>query len=160
MWEIRKMQEETMAGLTILGEKTNVPGSPEEALLERIKNEWVWPPHLVRFTIPEMTSLCPRTGQPDFCHLVIDYVPRSWLLESKSLKLFIFSFRNHGDFHEACTNYIATRIMTAIEPQWLRVGAYWYPRGGIPIDVHWQSGDPPAKVWIPDQQVPSYRGRG
>jgi len=104
--------------------------------------------------------LCPVTGQPDFAHLVIDYVPSRWLVESKSLKLYLHAFRAHGDFHEACTVAIAKRIVQAVEPTWLRIGAYWYPRGGIPIDVFYQTGEPPKHVWIPDQGVPSYRGRG
>jgi 7-cyano-7-deazaguanine reductase len=82
------------------------------------------------------------------------------LVESKSLKLFFHSFRNHGGFHEACTLMIADRLVELLAPKWLRIGAYWYPRGGIPIDVFWQSGKPPEDAWIPDQGVPPYRGRG
>jgi 7-cyano-7-deazaguanine reductase len=115
---------------------------------------------MVRFTAPEFTSLCPMTGQPDFAHLVIDYVPKEWLVESKSLKLFLTSFRNHGAFHEDCTVSIGKRLVELLAPKWLRIGGYWYPRGGIPIDVFYQTGDVPKGVWIPDQAVPSYRGRG
>ncbi|WP_422023235.1 preQ(1) synthase, partial [Pyruvatibacter mobilis] len=104
--------------------------------------------------------LCPVTGQPDFAHLVIDYVPGAWLVESKSLKLYLGSFRNHGAFHEDCTVAIGKQLAELLEPQWLRIGGYWYPRGGIPIDVFWQTGDVPAGVWLPDQGVPTYRGRG
>jgi 7-cyano-7-deazaguanine reductase len=111
-------------------------------------------------TAPEFTSLCPLTGQPDFAHLVIDYVPDAWIVESKSLKLYLASFRNHGAFHEACTLDIAQRLMGLLTPHWLRIGGYWYPRGGIPIDVFWQSGTPPEAVWIPAQEVQPYRGRG
>ncbi len=102
------------------------------------------------------------TGQPDFAHLVIDYVPAEYLVESKSLKLFLGSFRNHGAFHEDCTIAIAIarRLVDFLNPQWLRIGGYWYPLGGIPIDVFWQTGTKPEGVWIPDQDVPSYRGRG
>ncbi len=116
--------------------------------------------YVVRFTAPEFTSLCPMTGQPDFAHIVIDYIPGDWLVESKSLKLFLFSFRNHGAFHEDCSVYIAKRIVELLDPKWLRIGAYWYPRGGIPIDVFWQTGEPPKGVWLPDQGVATYRGRG
>ena len=116
--------------------------------------------YLVRFAAPEFTSLCPITGQPDFAHLVIDYVPGDWLVESKSLKLFLTSFRNHGAFHEACTVGIAKRLETELNPSWLRIGGYWYPRGGIPIDVFYQTGPVPDGVWIPDQGVAPYRGRG
>ncbi len=114
----------------------------------------------MRFTAPEFTSLCPVTGQPDFAHIVIDYIPGEWIVESKSLKLFLTSFRNHGAFHEDCSIAIAERLVALLNPQWLRIGAYWYPRGGIPIDVFWQTGEPPKGVWIPAQDVPGYRGRG
>ncbi len=115
---------------------------------------------LVEFSTNELTAICPVTGQPDFATLVIDYVPGPWLVESKSLKLYLNSFRNHGAFHEDCTVAIGKRLAELLEPRWLRIGGYWYPRGGIPIDVFWQTGAPPADVWIPDQGVPSYRGRG
>jgi 7-cyano-7-deazaguanine reductase len=114
----------------------------------------------VRFTAPEFTSICPVTGQPDFGTLVIDYAPDRWIVESKSLKLFLQSFRNHGAFHEDCTLLVAKRIIAAIEPRWLRIGGYWNPRGGMPIDVFWQTGAPPENLWLPDQGVGAYRGRG
>ena len=147
-------------GLTQLGGNTAQPASPEEAVLERVPNPHPGTGYLVRFAAPEFTSLCPITGQPDFAHLVIDYVPGDWLVESKSLKLYLTSFRNHGAFHEACTVSIAKRLVDELKPVWLRIGGYWYPRGGIPIDVFWQTGAPPAGAWIPDQGVPPYRGRG
>ncbi len=143
-----------------LGTPTPVPGSPEEAVLERVPNPNPGQDYLVRFTAPEFTSLCPMTGQPDFAHVVLDYAPDQWLVESKSLKLFLFSFRNHGAFHEACTMLIAARVREVLAPRWLRIGAYWYPRGGMPIDVFWQSGRPPDGLWLPEQGVPPYRGRG
>lgn len=148
-------------GLTQLGRATRQPSNPDEAILERVPNPRDdGKQYLVRFTAPEFTSLCPMTGQPDFAHLVIDYVPAMWIVESKSLKLFLTSFRNHGSFHEACSMMVATRIFDLLDPVWLRIGAYWYPRGGIPIDVFWQSGLPPEGVWVPDQGVTGYRGRG
>ncbi len=146
--------------LTQLGSKTNTPESPDKAVLERVPNPHKGDDYAVRFVAPEFTSLCPLTGQPDFAHLVLDYVPSDWLVESKSLKLFLTSFRNHGDFHEACTVSIAKRIVDVIQPKWLRLGGYWYPRGGIPIDVFYQIGELPKTVWIPEQGVPNYRGRG
>ena len=146
--------------LTLLGTDSPIPASPDEATLERVANPHPDTPYLARFTCPEFTALCPITGQPDFAHLVIDTVPRDWLLESKSLKLFLASFRNHGAFHEDCTVAIAKRIMEMISPTWLRIGGYWYPRGGIPIDVFYQSGKPPEGLWIPDQGIAPYRGRG
>ena len=154
------MTETIYSGLTQLGQPTAAPTSPETAVLEKVPNPEPGTPYLVRFTAPEFTSLCPLTGQPDFAHLVIDYVPDQWIVESKSLKLFLASFRNHGSFHEACSMLVATRIVDITQPIWLRIGAYWYPRGGIPIDVFWQTGEPPKGVWIPDQGVAPYRGRG
>ena len=136
-----------------------LPASPEEAELEAVPDPHAELDYLVRFTVPEFTSLCPVTGQPDFAYLMVDYVPDGLIVESKSLKLFMGSFRNHGAFHEDCTLTIAKRIVGAIAPKWLRIGGYWYPRGGIPIDVFYQTGEPPAGVWIPEQGVPSYRGR-
>lgn len=150
----------TSKGLTQLGSETAVPESPEAAVLEAIDNPAPGKDYLVRFTCPEFTCICPVTGQPDFAHLVIDYVPDARIVESKSLKLFLNAFRNHGAFHEASTVMIAERICQAIEPKWLRIGGYWYPRGGIPIDVFYQTGEAPEGLWIPDQGVPGYRGRG
>ncbi|NVO58301.1 NADPH-dependent 7-cyano-7-deazaguanine reductase QueF [Rhodobacteraceae bacterium B1Z28] len=152
--------ETIYSDLTQLGGKTELPASPEAATLERVQNPQSDTDYCVRFTAPEFTSLCPMTGQPDFAHLVIDYVPGDWLVESKSLKLFLGSFRNHGAFHEDCTVSIARRLVEVLTPRWLRIGGYWYPRGGIPIDVFWQTGPMPEHVWIPDQGVPPYRGRG
>ena len=146
--------------LNQLGRKTALPAPPDKAVRERVANPQPGEAYLVRFAGPEFTSLCPVTGQPDFAHLVIDYVPGKWILESKSLKLFLAAFRNHGAFHEDCTLTIAKRIKTAIRPKWIRMGGYWYPRGGIPIDVFYQWGKAPKDLWIPDQGVPPYRGRG
>jgi len=131
-----------------------------ESLLDTVANPHAEHAYVVRFACPEFTTLCPVTGQPDFAHLVIDYVPASWLVESKSLKLYLASFRNHGAFHEDCTVMIGKRIAAEIKPKWLRIGGYWYPRGGIPIDVFWQTGKLPAGMWLPDQGVAPYRGRG
>ncbi|MCD6074909.1 MAG: queF [Rhodospirillales bacterium] len=151
---------ESYTGLDQLGRHAALPASPEDAVLEKVPNPHPDARYLVRFTCPEFTSLCPVTGQPDFAHLVIDYIPDAAIVESKSLKLYLGSFRNHAGFHEACTVGIARRIETAIAPHWLRIGGYWYPRGGIPIDVFYQSGPPPDGVWLPDQGVAPYRGRG
>ncbi len=137
-----------------------MPASPEEARLDYVPNPRLCTLYLVRFAAPEFTSLCPVTGQPDFAHLVIDYVPAGWLVESKSLKLYLASFRNHGAFHEDCTVAIGKRLAALLEPHFLRIGAYWYPRGGMPIDVFWQTGACPDGVWLPEQGVAPYRGRG
>jgi 7-cyano-7-deazaguanine reductase len=154
------MDENDYSGLTQLGHMIVPPASPDTAVLEKVSNPEPDHPYLVRFTAPEFTSLCPLTGQPDFAHLVIDYVPGPFLVESKSLKLFLGAFRNHGAFHEACTVGIARRLVHEIAPIWLRLGGYWYPRGGMPIDVFYQTGPVPDGIWLPDQGVPPYRGRG
>lgn len=143
-----------------LGQPVGLPASPEAARLDRVPNPQGGTHYLVRFTVPEFTSICPVTGQPDFAHLVIDYVPGRWLVESKSLKLYLTSFRNHGAFHEDCTVAIGKRLTRELKPVFLRIGGYWYPRGGIPIDVFWQTGRLPKGIWLPDQGVPPYRGRG
>ena len=144
----------------MLGSDVSQPTSPEDANLEKVPNPQSGTQYNVRFVVPEFTSLCPMTGQPDFAHLVIDYIPKDWLVESKSLKLFLTSFRNHGAFHEDCTVSVGKKIVETLSPLWLRIGGYWYPRGGIPIDVFYQTSSPPNNVWIPDQNVPPYRGRG
>jgi 7-cyano-7-deazaguanine reductase len=154
------MSDSIYSSLTQLGTLTPLPATPEEAVLERVPNPHPGTLYMVRFTAPEFTSLCPITGQPDFAHLMIDYVPDGWLVESKSLKLYLSAFRNHGAFHEACTIAIAKRLEQELAPKWLRIGGYWYPRGGIPIDVFYQSGHAPEGVWIPPQEVAPYRGRG
>jgi len=151
---------ESYDNLRALGTTAGIPASPEEAVLEKVTNPHAGTAYCVRFTAPEFTSLCPITGQPDFAHLVIDYVPGAQILESKSLKLYLNSFRNHPAFHEDCTVSIAKRIAAEIAPEWLRIGGYWYPRGGIPIDGFYQSSPPPEDVWIPEQAVQAYRGRG
>ncbi len=154
------MVSRKMSGASQLGKQVGLPDTPEAAQLDRVPNPHTDTYYVARFTVPEFTSLCPVTGQPDFAHLVIDYVPEKWLLESKSLKLYLGAFRNHGAFHEDCTVAIGKRIAALIEPRYLRIGGYWYPRGGIPIDVFWQSGKVPAGLWLPDQGVAPYRGRG
>ncbi len=147
-------------GATQLGQHVGLPESPNVAVLDRVPNPHADTNYVARFTAPEFTSLCPVTGQPDFAHLVIDYVPGEWLLESKSLKLYLAAFRNHGAFHEDCTVAIGKRVFALVEPRYLRIGGYWYPRGGIPIDVFWQTGELPSGLWLPDQGVVPYRGRG
>jgi 7-cyano-7-deazaguanine reductase len=143
-----------------LGQTAPLPASPAKAKLDRVPNPHADTDYAARFTAPEFTTLCPITGQPDFAHLVIDYVPGKWLVESKSLKLYLGSYRNHGGFHEDCTVAIGKALVKLMSPKFLRIGGYWYPRGGIPIDVFWQHGKIPSGVWIPDQGVAPYRGRG
>src|SRR6201996_1484628 len=146
--------------LTQLGKQVTQPQSPDEAVLEAVPNPHIDSDYIIRFTAPEFTTLCPITGQPDFAHFVIDYAPGKSIVESKSLKLYLTSFRSVGSFHEATTLAIAKRITATIKPKYLRIGGYWYPRGGIPIDVFYQSGKLPSGVWLPDPGVAPYRGRG
>ena len=143
-----------------LGRPARLPASPAEARLDRVPNPHPDTDYVARFTAPEFTTLCPITAQPDFAHLVIDYVPAKWLVESKSLKLYLNSYRNHAAFHEACTVAIGKTLVKLIKPRWLRIGGYFFPRGGMPIDVFWQAGKVPAGVWVPDQGIPPYRARG
>lgn len=143
-----------------LGRPITLPPSPNDAQLDAVPNLHPDADYLVRFTAPEFTCLCPITGQPDFAHFVMDYVPARSILESKSLKLFLASFRNHGAFHEDCTVMIGKRVVQAIKPKFLRIAGFWYPRGGIPIDVFWQTGKLPQAVRLPDPGISPYRGRG
>ena len=146
--------------LTQLGHQVTHPAGPADAVLERVKNPAMGKHYIVRLTCPEFTSICPLTNQPDFAHMMVDYIPKLWIVESKSFKFLMGSYRNHGAFHEACTMEIADKLVALLDPVWLRIGAYWYPRGGIPIDIFWQSSPAPADVWVPTQDVPQYRGRG
>ncbi len=143
-----------------LGRPARLPASPDEAVLDRVANPHPDTPYVARFTMPEFTTLCPVTGQPDFAHLVIDYVPDKFLVESKSLKLYLNAFRNRSGFHEDCTVAIGKRLVKLLKPRFLRIGGYWYPRGGMPIDVFWQAGRLPKDIWLADQGVAPYRGRG
>jgi 7-cyano-7-deazaguanine reductase len=143
-----------------LGRPVAIPASPREAVLDAVSNPHADTDYMVRFTAPEFTTLCPITGQPDFALFVIDYCPAKSLLESKSLKLFLAAFRNVAGFHEDCTVTVGKRIVSAIRPKFLRIGGFWYPRGGIPIDVFWQQGRLPKNIWLPDLEVEPYRGRG
>lgn len=133
---------------------------PDIKILEKVENPHQDVDYNIRFTCPEFTSICPVTGQPDFAHIMIDYAPKKHIVESKSLKLYLTSFRNHGAFHEDCTIKIAKDLIKLLAPKWLRIGGYWYPRGGIPIDIFFESGSKPKGLFVPDQNVPNYKGRG
>jgi 7-cyano-7-deazaguanine reductase len=128
-------------------------------VLDRVPNPYDGGSYVVRFSAPEFTVLCAVTGQPDFAHVMIDYVPKDWLIESKALKYFLASFRNQSGFHEETTVAIGSRLAEVLEPLYLRVGGYWYPRGGMPIDVFWAKGKLPEGVWLPEQGIASFRGR-
>jgi len=152
------MGNSNYSDLRLLGVKTTLPESPKEAILERVDNPHLTSDYLIRFSCPEFTTLCPVTGQPDFANLIIDYIPDAFIIESKSLKLFLSSFRNQQGFSEEVTINIAKRLEEEVEPRWLRIGGYWYPRGGIPIDVFYQRGKIPEGSWVPDQKIEPYRG--
>jgi 7-cyano-7-deazaguanine reductase len=147
--------------ITQLGRKAELPKSPEDAVLETIdlNPEDLVQLATIRLSVPEFTSLCPITSQPDYARIYIDYRPMVKLVESKSLKLFMGSFRNHGAFHEVATAYIGRRLQEALKPCWLRVSAFWYPRGGIPIDVVWETSEKPSDVFVLPLDVKAFDGR-
>lgn len=131
-----KQEREPIDGLSLLGQSgTTYPSSPDEATLETFVNAYPERRYTVKFECPEFTSLCPMTGQPDFAELLIDYVPGERCIESKSLKLYLFSFRNHGAFAEAIVNRILDDLVEACKPRNARVIGRFTPRGGIGIEV-------------------------
>jgi len=135
-----------------LGEKVEIPASPEDAIIDAVRNKYGAGLYVARFVVHEFTSLCPVTGQPDFAKFIIDYIPDDLLIESKSLKLFLGSFRNHKDFHEHCTTHIGERLFMAAGPHYMRIAAYWRVRGGISIDVFWEKGHANG-ITLPDNSV-------
>lgn len=143
---------------TQLGHQVETPTSPAQALLETFANPHPGVDYVVRLSAPEFTSLCPVTGQPDFATIIVDYAPQDLLVESKSFKLFIGSFRNHGAFHEDCTVYIHNRLLQALQPQYIRVVGLWYARGGVSIDVTVQTGALPGSCYLLPLEKVSYRG--
>ena len=146
--------------LEALGVSSNIPTKPDKKILEKVNNPKTGISYSIRLTCPEFTSICPVTSQPDFAYLIIDYVPDKFIVESKSFKLYLLGYRNHGAFHEDCTVSLGQDIVDLLSPKWLRIGGYWYPRGGIPIDIFWQTGEKPTNLFLPDHEVPNYRGRG
>tara|TARA_X000000950_G_scaffold47575_1_gene55068 strand:+ start:1105 stop:1560 length:456 start_codon:yes stop_codon:yes gene_type:complete len=145
--------------LDALGKKSKIPQKPNKSVLEKIPNPKIKVNYSIRLSCPEFTSICPVTSQPDFAHIIIDYVPKDFIVESKSFKLYLLGYRNHGAFHEDCTITIATDIVELLSPKWLRIAGYWYPRGGIPIDIFWQNNEKPKNIFIPELEIPTYRGR-
>ncbi|MBT4989078.1 MAG: NADPH-dependent 7-cyano-7-deazaguanine reductase QueF [Rickettsiales bacterium] len=145
--------------LNSLGKQSNIPIEPSNTILEAVDNPHIDTNYAIRFTCPEFTSICPITGQPDFAHITLDYIADKSILESKSLKLYLFSYRNHGAFHEDCTIRIAKDIIKTIKPKWLRIVGLWYPRGGIPIDIFYQTGAKPENCFIPEIDNKHYMAR-
>ncbi len=145
--------------LTNLGKQSQIPSEPSIDILESVANPHIDTDYSIRFTCPEFTSICPITSQPDFAHITLDYVPNELIVESKSLKLYLFSYRNHGAFHEDCTISIAKDIIKTIAPKWLRIVGIWYPRGGIPIDIFYQTSKEPEDILIPQIDFKNYSPR-
>ena len=145
--------------LNYLGKNKNIPDNPEKCNLDPIPNKNSKKNYIVRLTVNEFTSLCQITKQPDFAKFVIDYLPNKFLIESKSFKFFTNSFRNHECFHENCTLYIAERLIKSIKPKWLRISGFWYPRGGIPIDIFYENKKAPKDLYIPSTGIKTYKGR-
>ena len=143
----------------LLGQKVILPTEPNIKILEAVANPHQDVNYVARFTCPEFTSICPVTSQPDFANIIIDYVANKYMVESKSLKLYLGSYRNHGAFHEDCTISIAKDIIKTIKPKWFRIAGYWYPRGGIPIDVFFEDGKAPKNCPIPKLDYKIYRAR-
>ena len=148
-----------LKNLKNLGNKSVIPSNPNEVILESISNPHLNIRYVIRLSTPEFTSICPKTNQPDFGNIIIDYIPDKMIVESKSFKLFMHSFRNHGGFHEDCTLMIAKKMIKEIKPIWLRIGGFWNPRGGIPIDIFFQTSEKPKDIWINDVDIQSYKGR-
>ena len=146
--------------LDALGNKSSIPTHPDKTVLEKVANPKIGVDYSIRLTCPEFTSICPVTSQPDFAFIIIDYVPNQFIVESKSFKLYLLGYRNHGAFHEDCTITLAQDIIDLLLPNWLRIAGYWYPRGGIPIDIFWQTSEKPMNLFLPDHSIANYRGRG
>lgn len=135
--------EKDLDGVTLLGNTgVKYPTSYSPEVLETFVNKHPDRDYLVTFTCPEFTSLCPKTGQPDFARILITYIPRERMVESKSLKLYLFSFRNHGDFHEDCVNIILNDLVALMNPRYIEVKGIFTPRGGIAIHPFVNWGDP------------------
>lgn len=134
--------DKELTGVTLLGNTgVKYPTSYSPEVLETFVNKHPGREYLVTFTCPEFTSLCPKTGQPDFAKILITYIPREKMVESKSLKLYLFSFRNHGDFHEDCVNIILNDLVSLMDPKYIEVKGIFTPRGGIAIHPFANWGD-------------------
>ncbi len=135
--------EEELRGVSLLGDTaTRYPSDYAPEVLETFPNKHPENEYLVTFNCPEFTSLCPKTGQPDFARIIISYIPRERMVESKSLKLYLFSFRNHGDFHEDCVNIIMKDLVRLMDPKYIEVLGVFTPRGGIAIHPFANYADP------------------
>lgn len=144
--------DEQLAGVTLLGNNgTKYPTQYSPEVLETFVNKHPEREYVVTFTCPEFTSLCPKTGQPDFAKIIINYIPRTRMVESKSLKLYLFSFRNHGDFHEDCINIILNDLWKLMDPKYIEVKGIFTPRGGIAIYPFAARGDQEHQWLVKDR---------
>ena len=142
-----------------LGKVSDVSLTPNKDVLEKHTNPHIDTKYCVRFTCPEFTSICPITSQPDFARLKLLFLQKKYIVESKSLKLYLLGYRNHGAFHEDCTITIGKHLINLFKPHWFRISGIWYPRGGIPIDIFWQSKNKPTNMVIPELVCSLYKGR-
>lgn len=134
--------DEELTGVSLLGNTgVKYPDQYAPGVLETFVNKHPENEYVVTFNCPEFTSLCPKTGQPDFAEIIISYIPRELMVESKSLKLYLFSFRNHGDFHEDCVNIIMKDLIKLMDPRYIEVTGFFTPRGGISIYPFANYGD-------------------
>lgn len=134
-------KREGLDELTLLGNQhTHYEYDYNPDYLERIPNKHKDHDYFIKFNCPEFTSLCPKTGQPDFATIYISYIPGDFMVESKSLKLYLFSFRNHGDFHEDCVNIIMDDLINLLQPRYIEVWGKFLPRGGLSIDPYCNHG--------------------
>lgn len=144
-------------GVSLLGNTgTRYPEQYAPEVLETFINKHQDNEYLVTFTCPEFTSLCPKTGQPDFARIIISYIPRERMVESKSLKLYLFSFRNHGDFHEDCVNIIMKDLVKLMAPRYIEVKGIFTPRGGIAIHPFANYGDPDHQDLVKQRLAASF----
>lgn len=149
--------DEQLTGVTLLGDTgVKYPTEYCPGILETFVNKHPGREYLVTFTCPEFTSLCPKTGQPDFAKIIINYIPRERMVESKSLKLYLFSFRNHGDFHEDCINIILNDLVSLMDPKYIEVKGIFTPRGGIAIYPFANHGDDEHQWLVKDRLKASF----
>lgn len=149
-----------LTGVSLLGnQKVKYPTDYAPEMLESFKNKHPENEYLVTFHCPEFTSLCPKTGQPDFGTIIINYIPRVEMVESKSLKLYLFSFRNHGDFHEDCVNIIMKDLIRLLDPRYIEVIGEFMPRGGISIFPYANYGDADHQDMVRERLLANFRNR-
>lgn len=148
--------EKELEGVTLLGNQgVKYLTDYDPSILETFENKHPENEYVVNFDCPEFTTLCPKTGQPDFGHIYISYIPRERMVESKSLKLYLFSFRNHGDFHEDCVNIIMKDLWKLMDPKYIEVRGIFMPRGGISIYPFANLGDPDHQDMVKARRLAS-----